>query len=279
MPSVAQFEDACSRLGIERNSHVVVYDTVGVFSSPRTAFTFKHFGHDKVSVLDGGLPRWQADGLPLDTTSPTNPNPHAVAEDGSALRALYGPIFSELLYAHKPKVESYFIADIEERFSDYKVEAGSGAERKEDLRQWEDMNRIIKASDKEREVIIDARAAGRFHGTESEPREGLSSGHMPHSLSLPFQSVLTPESSTTPPYRTMLSPEELEKVLEGVMGKEMWQEVKSGKRGIVSTCGSGMTASILWLALQRAGVIDNAAIYDESWTGYASRPESIIEKS
>ena len=41
MPSVAQFEDACSRLGIERDSHVVVYDTVGVFSSPRTAFTFK----------------------------------------------------------------------------------------------------------------------------------------------------------------------------------------------------------------------------------------------
>ena len=121
----------------------------------------QHFGHDKVSVLDGGLPRWQADGLPLDTTSPTNPNPHAVAEDGSALRALYCPIFSELLYAHKPKVESYFIADIEERFSDYKVEAGGEAEHKEDLRQWEDMNRIINESDKEREVIIDARAAGR----------------------------------------------------------------------------------------------------------------------
>lgn len=86
-----------------------------------------------------------------------------------------------------------------------------------------------------------------FHGTEPEPREGLSSGHMPHSLSLPFQSVLTPESSTTPPYRTMLSPDELEKVFEGVMGREMWQEVKSGKRGIVSTCGSGMTVSWAWL--------------------------------
>lgn len=41
MPSVSQFEDACSRLGIKRDSHVVVYDTVGVFSAPRTAFTFK----------------------------------------------------------------------------------------------------------------------------------------------------------------------------------------------------------------------------------------------
>lgn len=73
---------------------------------------------------------------------------------------------------------------------------------------------------------------------------------MPHSLSLPFQSVLTPESSTTPPYRTMLSPDELEKVFEGVMGREMWHEVKSGKRGIVSTCGSGMTVSRgFWLGL------------------------------
>lgn len=41
IPSKEQFEDACSRLGIARDSHVVVYDTVGVFSSPRTAFTFK----------------------------------------------------------------------------------------------------------------------------------------------------------------------------------------------------------------------------------------------
>lgn len=82
-----------------------------------------------------------------------------------------------------------------------------------------------------------------FHGTEPEPREGLSSGHMPHALSLPFQAVLSPESSTTPPYRTMLSPEELEKVFEDVMGKDRWMEVKSGKRGVVGTCGSGMTVS------------------------------------
>ncbi|GAA6058226.1 hypothetical protein NBRC10513_007923 [Rhodotorula toruloides] len=108
MPSVSQFEDACSRLGNKRDSHVVVYNTVGVFSSPWTAFTFKHFNHPQVSVLDGGLPRWIAEGYPIDENRPTNPNPHAVEEGG---RLLYGPIFSELLYAHKPQVESYFIAD------------------------------------------------------------------------------------------------------------------------------------------------------------------------
>ena len=41
---------------------MVVYDTIGVFSSPRGLYTFKAFGHDKVSVLDGGLPRWIHEG-------------------------------------------------------------------------------------------------------------------------------------------------------------------------------------------------------------------------
>ncbi|BGP71427.1 hypothetical protein NBRC10513v2_004803 [Rhodotorula toruloides] len=291
MPSASQFEDACSRLGIKRDSHVVVYDTVGVFSSPRTAFTFKHFNHPQVSVLDGGLPRWIAEGYPIDENRPTNPNPHAVEEGG---RLLYGPIFSELLYAHKPRVESYFIADIEENFSEYKVDGGE----KSDVRQWKDMTKNIKKGEKG-DVVVDARAAGRFHGTDPEPREGLSSGHMPHSISLPFQSALSPESSTTPPYRTLLKPEELEKVFVGALGKEKWEKVKQGEKSVTATCGSGMTlglplrcssplpsspifrskAAVLWLALQRAGVTDNTAIYDESWTGYASRPESKIVKS
>ncbi|PRQ73453.1 Rhodanese-like domain-containing protein [Rhodotorula toruloides] len=233
MPSASQFEDACSRLGIKRDSHVVVYDTVGVFSSPRTAFTFKHFNHPQVSVLDGGLPRWIAEGYPIDENRPTNPNPHA-----------------------------------------YKVDGGE----KSDVRQWKDMTKNIKKGEKG-DVVVDARAAGRFHGTDPEPREGLSSGHMPHSISLPFQSALSPESSTTPPYRTLLKPEELEKVFVGALGKEKWEKVKQGEKSVTATCGSGMTAAVLWLALQRAGVTDNTAIYDESWTGYASRPESKIVKS
>lgn len=124
----------------------------------------QHFGHDRVSVLDGGLARWQAENLPLDTTPPQNPNPHAVDAAGAPLRAQYGPIFSELLYAQKPKVESYFIADIEERFSEYKVGGGSGGEEGQergDVRQYADMGAIFKKSEEKREVIIDARPAGR----------------------------------------------------------------------------------------------------------------------
>ena len=45
---------------------MVVYDTVGVFSSPRALYTFKSFGHDKVSILDGGLPRWLHEGYDVE---------------------------------------------------------------------------------------------------------------------------------------------------------------------------------------------------------------------
>ncbi|BGP71417.1 Rhodanese-like domain-containing protein [Rhodotorula toruloides] len=149
------------------------------------------------------------------------------------------------------------------------------------------MTKNIKKGEKG-DVIVDARQLGGaslpesfffFHGTDPEPREGLSSGHMPHSISLPFQSVLLPELSTTPPYRTLLKPDELEKVFVEVLGEEKWEKVKQGEKSVTATCGSGMTAAVLWLALQRAGVTDNTAIYDESWTGYTLRPKSKILKS
>ncbi|GAA5994242.1 hypothetical protein JCM11641_001759 [Rhodosporidiobolus odoratus] len=274
IPTKELFEDACSRLGIGRESHVVVYDTQGVFSSPRAVFTFDHFSHPQISVLDGGLPRWIAEGYPISTTSPANPNPHALLEGE---KASYQGIFSELLYAVKPRVESYFIADIEELFTDYKVP--EGAEKKGDVEQWQDMVSNSEKGEGQGNAVLDARPEGRFHGTAPEPRPSLSSGHMPHSLSLPFSSVLSESSATEPSYKTLKSPEELVKVFKETLGAEEWEKVKKGERGVTTTCGSGMTAAILWLALQRAGVSDNVSLYDESWTGYASRPESKIVKS
>ncbi|GAA5890112.1 hypothetical protein JCM6882_009229 [Rhodosporidiobolus microsporus] len=275
VPSKEHFEDACSRLGISRGSHVVFYDSQGVFSSPRAAFTFKHFSHPLVSILDGGLPRWIAEGLPTSSTSPSNPNPHEALLPGQQ-KARYQPIFSELLYAVKPRVESYFIADIEELFTEYRV--GEGEERR-DTRGWEEVRANAERGEGEGDAVLDARPAGRFHGTDPEPRAGLSSGHIPHSLSLPFPAVLSEPSNTDPSYKTVKSPEELQGVFEKALGREEWEKVKGGERGVVTTCGSGMTAAILWLALQRAGVSEKVGLYDESWTGYASRPESKIVKS
>lgn len=103
----------------------------------------------------------------------------------------------------------------------------------------------------------------RFLGTAPEPRADLSSGSMPGSVSLPFSSVLSPPSSTTPSYQTLLPPAELEEVIVKALGKEVWSDVKSGKKDIIASCGSGMTAAILVLAMEVAGRETKVPIYDE----------------
>ena len=103
-----------------------------------------------------------------------------------------------------------------------------------------------------------------FLGQDPEPREGLSSGHMPHSFSLPFTSLLSAKTSTTPPYQTLLPPAELENKFIEVLGQERWRQVKNGDKGVATTCGSGMTAAVIWLALAQAGVKAKAGLYDEA---------------
>lgn len=100
--------------------------------------------------------------------------------------------------------------------------------------------------------VLDARPGPRFSGRADEPRAGLSSGHMPRSTSLPFATVLDEAGE-------ILAPETLRRVLteRGVRLEDP----------IVVSCGSGVTACILSVALESIGV--PARIYDESWTGYA----------
>lgn len=89
---------------------------------------------------------------------------------------------------------------------------------------------------------------------------------MPHSISLPFSNLLSAKSSTTPPYQTLLPAAELEKKFIEALGDERWNQVKDGEKGVATTCGSGMTAAVLWLALSRVGVKSKPGLYDEvSW--------------
>lgn len=114
------------------------------------------FGHDNVSVLDGGLPRWEAEGNYIDTSVPIPLNPHSTEEPK---QTSYGPIMSELLYARKPRVESYFIADIEDHFTDYPVPELDQAF----IRSYEQMvaNSERDLEEKDSEIVLDARPAGR----------------------------------------------------------------------------------------------------------------------
>jgi thiosulfate/3-mercaptopyruvate sulfurtransferase len=69
-PDADAFVRAVGALGIGRSDHVVVYDGIGFFSAPRVWYTFRLFGHPRISVLDGGLPKWKREGRPLEAGEP-----------------------------------------------------------------------------------------------------------------------------------------------------------------------------------------------------------------
>ncbi|KAI0651637.1 Rhodanese-like protein [Trametes meyenii] len=249
-PDPATFASACARLGISPSTHVVFYDTPGVFSSPRALYMFRAFGHHRSSLLDGGLPGWQAHG--------------GETEAGEA------KVGTEPTYP-VPKLDAEVVKDYDQIVANYQTDP---------------------AKDPNAFYVLDARAKGRFTGKDPEPRAGLSSGHMPYAVSLPFNAflethtvpehiasrVVRPDGQTGPyTYTRLRSTQAILAALEDALGPERTQEVLQGKRQVVTSCGSGMTASVLWLGLQLLGV-QRVGLYDESWTGFAARPESTIVK-
>ena len=111
------------------------------------------------------------------------------------------------------------------------------------------------------DLVLDARPAGRFAGSAPEPRPGLPSGHIPGSRNLPSSSLLHPNG-------TMLNPADLRAAFAAVGA--------DGTRPIVTSCGSGVAATILSLGLLRAG-LPQGAVYDGSWTEWAGRPDTVKE--
>ena len=75
MPSAALFQEKVQALGINNEDTLVVYDDVGLYASPRAWWMFKAMGHDKVFVLDGGLPAWLADAYPVTDALTEAPGP------------------------------------------------------------------------------------------------------------------------------------------------------------------------------------------------------------
>ena len=114
----------------------------------------------------------------------------------------------------------------------------------------------------ENEQVVDARSLARFHGLEQEPREGVRSGHIPGSLSLPFTDLLHPQSQTVLP--------------ESELHQKFLDAGVDLDRPTISTCGSGVTACAIILGLYLLGRTD-AAVYDGSWSEWGARGDTPID--
>jgi thiosulfate/3-mercaptopyruvate sulfurtransferase len=125
------------------------------------------------------------------------------------------------------------------------------------VRDLESVRASLRAHDAQ---LIDARPAARFSGEVPEPRAGLRGGHMPGALNVPFAGLLNPDG-------TMKARDELRAAFQAA-GVDL-------ERAIVTTCGSGVSAAVLALALARLGR-DDVAVYDGSWTEWGGRADTPV---
>jgi len=127
---------------------------------------------------------------------------------------------------------------------------------------FEEVKEIAKDYNKEGAEgvqILDARSRGRWSGKDPEPRPGLSSGHMPGSISVPVSDLLDPVK------KTILPGDQLRKIFES--------KGVDPNRPIISSCGTGVTAAVIDAALSEAGYGEESKrrVYDGSWTEWAQR--------
>lgn len=211
-PPVEKFMSRMRAMGVGDGHRVVVYDGAGLFSAARVWWLFRHMGNTDIAVLDGGLPKWIAEGRRTENTPPTIRDRHMTATRNPAL--------------------------------------------------VRDVTQVALASKLNQAEIVDARAAERFRGDAPEPRQGLRAGHIPNSKNVPFTTLLNDD-------KTMKSAAELKAVFEAA-GVDL-------SRPIITSCGSGVTAAVLSLALEIIGHPDHS-LYDGSWTEWGSYDDLKVEQ-
>lgn len=198
-PPVEKFMSRLRAMGVGDGHQVVIYDGSGLFSAARVWWLFRLMGKTDVAVLDGGLPKWQAEGRPVDDMPPVIKDRHMTVRRQNQL--------------------------------------------------IKDVTQVASASKLLDHEIIDARGPSRFRGDDPEPRPGLRAGHIPNSKNVPYSSLLNVDG-------TLKTPDQHRKLFEAA-GVDL-------DKPAITSCGSGVTAAILSLALERLGH-RNHALYDGSW--------------
>ncbi|KAL7463929.1 hypothetical protein ACHAXS_004278 [Conticribra weissflogii] len=244
-PTSKVFAAAMDKMGISPEDTLYVYGMEGCGFVHRAYWTLRSCGHEawKVKLIQGSMKEWKEKGGEVEEG--------VLKEDDERLFRVSEMDLEKLT----PK---YICREIEGVAQDGDVVVGM-EEVLNVVNQYIDG----KQSDggKQNAVIIDARSYGRFIGTEPEPRPGLRGGHMPGSLNVPFVSLLDPDDLTK--FRPM---NEVRDIFTNA-GLKGNSEENDQSQKVICTCGSGVTAAALAVALEECGLRkkEDISIYDGSW--------------
>ena len=209
LPTPAVFAAAVGALGIDETQKIVVYDSVGLSSAPRVWWSFKVMGARDVVILEGGLPKWTAEGRPVTPATTTRAaRAFATRFDPNAVRDLTG---------------------------------------------------VRDGLTRQSFQLVDARPAARFRGAAPEPRPWVKTGRIPGSLNVPSGDLVADGR---------LKDDAALRAAFAAGGVDL-------ARPIVTSCGSGVNAAALSLALDVLGV-KRTALYDGSWTEWGAREDTEI---